>query len=151
MLLAPKIQWILSPLLFVAWPPLLRMLGLDGSPAGDTNWADLSPSDRAEKAAFVCIGGGHYAPKPGDLARRGGYVGHMLASYVLDFGEDGWRSAVSEAVRSTRAAFPGAGGGFQGGVGALVDKKAFRSRDRAALLEHLETLGVEHRFKSSEC
>eukprot|EP00752_Nemacystus_decipiens_P001496 g1470.t1 len=130
---------------------LTRMLGLVGSPAGDTNWANLSPSDRAEKAAFVCIGGGHYAPKPGDLARRGGYVGHMLASYVLDFGEDGWRSAVSEAVRSTRAAFPGAGGGLKGGVGALVDKKAFRSRDRAALLEHLEALGVEHRFKSSEC
>ena len=128
------------------------MLGLDGSPASDTSWMGLSPSARAEKAAFVCIGGGHYAPKPGDLARRdGSYVGHMLASYVLDFGEDGWRSAVSEAVRSTRAAFPGAGGGFNGGVGALVDKKAFRSRDRAALLEHLETLGVEHRFKTSEC
>lgn len=131
---------------------LPRMLGLDGSPADDTNWVDLSPSARAEKAAFVCLGGGHYAPKPGDLARRSGsYVGHMLASYVLDFGEDGWRSAVSEAVRSTRVAFPGAGGGFKGGVGALVDKKAFRSRDRAALLEHLDTLGVEHRFKSSEC
>ncbi len=134
------------------------MLGLDGSPAGDTRWADLSPAARADRCVFVGIGGGHYAPKPGDLARRGGaYVGHMLASYVLDFGgeeQDGrenWRRAVSEAVSSTRAAFPGAGGGIEGGVGALVDKKAFRSRDRAALLEHLGSLGVEHRFKSSDC
>lgn len=131
------------------------MLGLDGSPAGDTNWADLDPAARGERAAFVCLGGGHYAPKPGDLARReGAYVGHMLASYVLNFGEKedgGWREAVTEAVRSTRAAFPGAGGGVAAGVGALVDKKAFRSRDRAALLEHLGELGVEHRFKSSEC
>lgn len=132
-----------------------RMLGLDGSPTCETSWANLAPAARAEHAAFVCLGGGHYAPKPGDLARRSGsYVGHMLASYVLDFGEGGgglWREAVTEAVRSTRAAFPGAGGGVAGGVGALVDKKAFRSRDRAALLQHLETLGVEYRFKSSEC
>ncbi|CAB1117388.1 unnamed protein product [Ectocarpus sp. CCAP 1310/34] len=135
---------------------LTRMLGLDGSPAGDINWRDLDPAARAERSAFVCIGGGHYAPKPGDLARRSGsYVGHMLASYALDFGRGGgegtWREAVTEAVRSTRAAFPGAGGGVAGGVGALVDKKAFRARERAALLEHLGTLGVEHRFKSSEC
>ncbi|CAN0015525.1 unnamed protein product [Ectocarpus fasciculatus] len=135
---------------------LTRMLGLDGSPAGDVNWRDLDPAARAERSAFVCIGGGHYAPKPGDLARRSGsYVGHMLASYALDFGREGgegtWREAVTEAVRSTRAAFPGAGGGVAGGVGALVDKKAFRARERTALLEHLGTLGVEHRFKSSEC
>lgn len=132
-----------------------RLLGLDGAAVCEPSWVNLAPAARAEHAAFVCIGGGHYAPKPGDLARRGGsYVGHMLASYVLDFGEgEGglWREAVTEAVRSTRAAFPGAGGGVVGGVGALVDKKAFKSRDRAALLEHLETLGVEHRFKSSEC
>ena len=132
-----------------------RILGLDGSPPSQDNWSDMDDEARADRAAFVGIGGGHYAPKFGDLARRedgGRYLGHMLASYALDFGEGGrWRDAVTEAVRSTRAAFPGAGGGFAGGVGALVDKKAFRSRERAALLEHLGTLEVEHRFKSSEC
>lgn len=131
------------------------MLGLDGSPPSQDNWADLDDQARADCAAFVGLGGGHYAPKFGDLARRddgGRYLGHMLASYALDFGEGGrWQDAVTEAVRSTRAAFPGAGGGVAGGVGALVDKKAFRSLERAALLEHLGTLGVEHRFKSSEC
>lgn len=133
-------------------PSVHRMLGLEGSPAGE-NWANLDPEARADRAAFVGLGGGHYAPRFGDLARReGGYIGHMLASYALDFGEEGrWREAVTEAVRSTRVAFPGAGGGVAGGVGALVDKKAFRGGERAALLDHLATLGVEHRFKSSEC
>lgn len=129
-----------------------RMLGLDGLPASE-NWATLDSAARADRAIFVGLGGGHYAPKHGDLARLDGrYIGHMLASYALDFGEEGrWREAVTEAVRSTRAAFPGAGGGVAGGVAALVDKKAFRARDRAALLEHLASLGMEHRFKSSEC
>lgn len=79
-------------------------------------------------------------------------MGHMVASYSLDFGEGGqWREAVTEAVRSTRAAFPGAGGGFEGGVAAVVDKKAFRAAEREQLLEHLAAIGVEYRFKSSEC
>lgn len=128
------------------------MLGLDGS-SGIENWALLDPAARADRAVFIGLGGGHYAPKFGDLARlEGRYVGHMVASYSFDFGEEGlWRDALSEAVRSTRAAFPGARGGVAGGVAALVDKKAFRAADRSALLEHLDSLGVEYRFKSSEC
>lgn len=132
--------------------PPLRVLGLDGSPSHE-NWACLDPTARADRSVFVGLGGGHYAPRFGDVAKLDGrYVGHMLASYVLDFGEAGrWRETVTEAVRSTRAAYPGAGGGLEGGVAALVDKKAFRGADRAALLEHLAGLGVEHRFKSSDC
>ena len=117
------------------------------------NWTQLDPALRAERAVFVGLGGGHYAPKFGDLAQLDGrYVGHMIASYALDFEKGGlWREAVAEAVRSTRAAFPGAGGGVAGGVAALVDKKSFRSAERSALLEHLQSLGVEYRFKSSGC
>lgn len=119
----------------------------------EESWVSLDSAARADRAAFVGLGGGHYAPRFGDLARlEGRYVGHMLASYALNFGEGGqWREAVTEAVRSTRAAYPGAGGGVEGGVAALVDKKAFRSADRAELLEHLADLGVEHKFRSSEC
>lgn len=129
-----------------------RILGLDGSP-GSESWTSLDPAVRADRTAFVGLGGGHYAPKHGDLAKLDGrYMGHMVASYALDFGQNGrWREAVTEAIRSTREAFPGAGGGVAGGVAALVDKKSFRSRDRASLLEHLASLGVEHRFRSSEC
>lgn len=131
---------------------LTRLLGLDGEPTGE-NWAELDPSLRADRAVFVGFGGGHYAPRFGDLARQEGrYIGHMLASYNLNFSEGGrWREAVTEAIKSTREAFPGAGGGVRGGVAALVDKKAFRAADREELLRHLTGLGVEHRFKSSEC
>lgn len=130
-----------------------RLLGLDGSPAIEDSWASLSPSLRAESTAYVGLGGGHYAPRHGDVAKRSGrYIGHMLASYALDFREEGrWREAVKEAVQSTRAAFPGAGGGVAGGVAALIDKKAFRSADRTALLEFLGELGVEHRFNGPDC
>lgn len=113
----------------------------------------MDSAARSERTAFVGLGGGHYAPRCGDLARlEGRYLGHMLASYALDFGEEGrWREAVTEAVRSTRAAFVGAGGGVEGGVAALVDKKSFKSAERAMLLEHLTDIGVHFRFKSSEC
>lgn len=130
-----------------------RVLGLDDSSPAIENWANLDQAARADRAAYVGLGGGHYAPRYSDLARLDGrYIGHMLASYCLDFGEEGrWQEAVTEAVQSTRAAFPGAGGGVTGGVAALVDKKSFRSADRSALLEHLTALGVEHKFKNSDC
>lgn len=130
-----------------------RILGLDGSQPSQENWVSLDSATRAQRAVYVGLGGGHYAPRCGDLARiEGRYLGHMLASYVLDFEDGGrWREAVTEAVRSTRAAFPGAGGGVDGGVAALVDKKAFKSADRSSLLEHLADIGIEYKFKSSDC
>lgn len=137
----------------LAVAPSRRILGLDGSQPSQENWASLDSATRAQRAVYVGVGGGHYAPRCGDLARmEGRYLGHMLASYALDFKDGGrWREAVTEAVRSTRAAFPGAGGGVDGGVAALIDKKAFKSADRSSLLEHLADIGVEHRFKSSDC
>lgn len=99
---------------------------------------------------FVGIGGGRDSHRFGELAREEGqYVGHMLASDDLDFAEGGrWREAVTEVVRSTRAAFLGAGGGVKGGVAAWVDERAFAASDREELVKHLSTLGVEHRYRT---
>jgi D-aminoacyl-tRNA deacylase len=66
----------------------------------------------------VGLGGGHYAPRHGDLVRRssssrgrhgvdgGVFLGHMAASYALDFRGGGWRDAVRECVDATRRAYP---------------------------------------------
>lgn len=77
-------------------------------------------SGEARAVVAVGLGGGHYAPRHGDLIRRhagagpggggaahgGVFLGHVAASYALDFGGDGWQSAVRECVESTRRAFP---------------------------------------------
>ncbi|CAM9351897.1 unnamed protein product [Discosporangium mesarthrocarpum] len=156
--------WLQTPAMFVeigsteehwgrrdaanAWANALsRMLGLDGSP-GHKSWLSLPLSERLRRTVIVGIGGGHYAPKLGDIAsRKGRYVGHMVPSYALDFAPGGrWRDAVSAVVESTRVAYPGAGA-----VVAHVDKKSFKSVERAAVLEHLAEIGVEAQLKASDC
>jgi len=44
-------------------------------------------TEAATPLVLVCIGGGHYAPKHGDLVRSRGahvFLGHILPSYTLD-------------------------------------------------------------------
>jgi D-aminoacyl-tRNA deacylase len=75
----------------------------------DAAWCTLTPQQRSDATVFMCIGGGHYAPRAGDLARKPGvFVGHMLANYSFDWGEaQGWKTAVKAAAAATRTAFPG--------------------------------------------
>eukprot|EP00953_Heterococcus_sp_UTEX-ZZ885_P033381 17361-Heterococcus_DN1.PRE.1 len=81
----------------------------DSSTHDDAAWCTLTPQQRSDATVFMCIGGGHYAPRAGDLARKPGvFVGHMLANYSFDWGEaQGWKTAVTEAAAATRTAFPG--------------------------------------------
>jgi D-aminoacyl-tRNA deacylase len=106
-------------------------------PKRDLSEPEASGSARAVVA--VGLGGGHYAPRHGDLIRRsrasgpvseaagrgaparsdsggaggapggvpgGLFLGHVAASYALDFSGNSWQSAVRECVESTRRAFP---------------------------------------------
>ena len=106
---------------------------------------------------LIAVGGGHYAPKVMDIISgpKGHRValGHVLASYALDFSDDGngaWRNAVAEAVAATRVTWPAADPGTPTELVALVDKKAFRSSDRAVLVGYLRSLGVRSALKKSE-
>ena len=75
-----------------------------------------------QKLVLILIGGGHYVPKMSDMVKLGNnvFVGHALATYALENhlkaadGEDTkpgeemprWQRIVTEAVESTRLAFP---------------------------------------------
>ena len=128
---------------------------------------------------LVGIGGGHYAPRVMDVvtATAGGggggggrevVLGHIVPSYALDFdgsdiagpGAGGrWRHAVAEAVEASRRTWRQ--GSFAGDrflqhpdgmveVVGLVDKKAFRASELAALLELLRELGVRSALTKAE-
>ncbi len=130
----------------------------------------ISTSTFLEQAqvAVVLIGGGHYCPKMGDVARLGKNVcvGHILASYTLNsyFEEEdvkggntnlshtdetkekaqvegGWKHVINEAIDGTMKAFPTCR------LVVLVDKKAFKSTPRNAIIDHLDSIGVNHTFK----
>lgn len=86
----------------------------------------------------ITLGGGHYAPRANQLgAKDGVWLGHMLASYALPFDDQssplagGWSTAIDEAIRATKVAFPG------GHVVASMDKKSFRGWQRQAIRDHL--------------
>jgi len=107
------------------------------------------------KAAVMVIGGGHYCPKTGDIARAMGdeiVLGHTLASYTLhpyfdgsieqeNAVDGGWQAVVKEAVSATKIAFPSIP------LVVLVDKKAFKSEPRNALVNFLESEGVQWTYK----
>lgn len=106
--------------------------------------------------AVVLIGGGHYCPKMGDLARTGPAVvcGHALASYAFqaymdgaDSGtevenavEGGWKHILREALEGTRLSFPHLK------LLAVVDKK-MKSVYRGLVVDYLETEGYEWTYK----
>ena len=111
------------------------------------------------QVVLIGVGGGHYAPKVWDLVSVHPQVmlGHVVSNYALEFVDSavdsstldgGWRATVTEAVRSTKAAYGEATNG-NGEVQppafdfvALVDKKSFKSAQRAQLTSLLEELGV---------
>ena len=106
--------------------------------------------DDADQDVWVLIGGGHYQPKAGDLARKkGARLGHCLASYAVGFAsppadddddgsgsgngsidpamaslvDGGGAHAIREAVRASREAWgcgEGDEGGDRGGARAVV-------------------------------
>ena len=106
----------------------------------------------AGPAVVVCsLGGGHYTPKSNDLLRHRADVrmGHILANYCFGGPPEDWQRGVEEAVRSTQAAY---GGGEEGDVSVVVyvDKKAFKSAQRAELVAFLESKGWSYGFKEAE-
>ncbi|KAG8467586.1 hypothetical protein KFE25_006638 [Diacronema lutheri] len=142
---------------------LARALGLGACAEEAPCWSALGDAARAASTVVLVLGGGHYMPAAGDVAKAGTdgrlFIGHMLASYALDFtprttpelradaaaidvgmhaAPPSWQAAVDSAVHATRAAFPGAGE-----LCALVPKKAFSAPDRAQLADYLaRTHGV---------
>jgi D-aminoacyl-tRNA deacylase len=107
----------------------------------------------ADSVVLVCLGGGHYAPKHGDLVRalggRGVLLGHVVASYALDMAGDSseWQACVREAVQATRQAFSAPAPE----IVVHVDKKAFKGAERQALAAFVrEDLGLRVALKASE-
>lgn len=109
-------------------------LGIEG---GGCKW-----EGRGE--VMIGFGGGHYAPRhKAVISESDVWLGHVLASYSLNFertaeGSDSgvWQHSVKSAVDSTRIAFPG------GNVFAHLDRKSFKSWQRRALTKLLSELGV---------
>ncbi|BBN04088.1 D-aminoacyl-tRNA deacylase [Marchantia polymorpha subsp. ruderalis] len=118
-------------------------LGLDGG-AGVGQWT----SEHAGAKVLVGLGGGHYAPRHMDVVQKEGvWVGHLLSGYsmpmveptkeagapksksAVDHNDVGgsWKEAISEAVQTTRAAFP------DGEVMAHLDSKSLKSWQRNAI------------------
>lgn len=113
--------------------------------AADTTAVAADTTAVAEEApeVIVGVGGGHYCPKIGDLARKPGvYLGHVLASYAVKFAdvalkegaavpsaqearqaldEGGGAHAVEEAIKQTRATYGG-----ECSLRVVLDKKAFQ-------------------------
>lgn len=145
------------------WAAVLgRHYGLHSSSDGDTSSGDTNGEDQGG-LSVVILGGGHYCPKMNDVARMGSkvYVGHALASYALNGllavdmhgdnsdggkaeGEEGdaathptWQSAVRSAITTTRLALP-----FTRTV-VLIDKKAFKSAEKAKLIGLVERMGLD--------
>ena len=132
------------------WDALGKGDGASESTGGHGRGAHVEEEERS--IALVCIGGGHYAPKHGDVVRSAGphvFLGHILPSYTIDFTGDKkeWQDCVRDAVEATRRGFaPGAPE-----IVCHVDKKAFKGPHRSALVEFIEQeLGLRVAFKASQ-
>eukprot|EP00635_Sarcinochrysidales_sp_CCMP3193_P014617 CAMPEP_0118899118 /NCGR_PEP_ID=MMETSP1166-20130328/5817_1 /TAXON_ID=1104430 /ORGANISM="Chrysoreinhardia sp, Strain CCMP3193" /LENGTH=324 /DNA_ID=CAMNT_0006838239 /DNA_START=48 /DNA_END=1022 /DNA_ORIENTATION=+ len=113
-----------------------------------------------EAKVVVSLGGGHYQPKVGDLCGADDdlFLGHMVASYNFgtlsdddDDKEDApWRQTVKTALDATRAAYPLLRPHQERKERLLtvrVEKKAFKSKDRAKLKAYLDDLpGIDVHF-----
>ncbi|CAM6093405.1 unnamed protein product [Calypogeia fissa] len=119
-------------------------LGLGGG-SGIGQW---SSANKGEKV-LIGLGGGHYAPRHMDVVQKEGvWVGHLLSNYSLPMEEPdvpikpnlkgdsdaiysriggSWKEAISEAVMTTRSAFP------DGDVVAHIDSKSLNSWQRNAI------------------
>ncbi|KAL3683898.1 hypothetical protein R1sor_001920 [Riccia sorocarpa] len=122
-------------------------LGLDGGP-GVGDWS----SAQAGAKVLVGLGGGHYAPRHMDVVlKEGVWVGHLLSGYSLPMVEPSkeviasknfssvggsWKEAITEAVRTTQAAFP------EGEVVVHLDSKSLKSWQRNAITWFLAQEGI---------
>eukprot|EP00287_Rhodomonas_sp_CCMP768_P015934 CAMPEP_0196759894 /NCGR_PEP_ID=MMETSP1091-20130531/104935_1 /TAXON_ID=302021 /ORGANISM="Rhodomonas sp., Strain CCMP768" /LENGTH=344 /DNA_ID=CAMNT_0042108755 /DNA_START=236 /DNA_END=1270 /DNA_ORIENTATION=- len=144
----------------VLWADVLASeLRLDGKEEGGGGGEWWEEEACSKRAVLLCLGGGHYAPKHGDLARKeGNYLGHILASYAMDFksgDEAAWQAPVAEALRATKQAFcltqGGGGDASDEEVFCFADKKAFKSAERKALQAFVENdLGAKWAVKPSD-
>ena len=148
------------------WADVLvhELLGGSSGPSDDVtsgNWWDAlgknggngrraEDGEGSKSIALVCIGGGHYAPKHGDLVRGAGahvFLGHILPSYTMDFTGNAseWQDCVRDAVEATRK-------GFAPGTPEIVchiDRKAFKAQQRDELVGFLEQqLGLRVVFQA---
>eukprot|EP00898_Chlorokybus_atmophyticus_P008945 jgi/Chlat1/9051/Chrsp94S08312 len=122
-----------------------RGLGLDGQPAhGD--WFRSGGPAAGNTQVLLGLGGGHYAPRHQDVAKKEGvWVGHLLPAYAIAFDKDSegndpdWHRTVLEVYEATKFAFP------SGQVVAHVDEKSFKAPHRKALKEYLLQAGIEAR------
>lgn len=117
-----------------------------------------------DSVVLIGVGGGHYAPAVSDLIASSSRIklGHVVPTYALDFSNDGWASAIREAVTSTRAAY----GAHDGEVCvskassdetkplprfvALVDKKSLKAPERALVVSVLSELGIPSVFSKAD-
>lgn len=107
------------------------------------NWSE---SKNQGEYVMITLGGGHYAPRGNLVARtKNAWIGHMLANHSLPFEQDehgnpirggAWELSIIEAIRSTRAAFPGCK------IVASMDKKSFRGWQRQAVRDLMEELNI---------
>ena len=98
------------------------------------------------------MGGGHYTPKMNDLLRHRDDVllGHVLASSCFNGPAEDWQRGVEEAIRASRAAYGEEEERGNVKVCVYIDKKAFKSAPRQALVKYLEAQGISYGFKESE-
>ncbi|KAL2635990.1 hypothetical protein R1flu_007469 [Riccia fluitans] len=135
-------------------------LGLDGGP-GVGEWS----SAQAGAKVLVGLGGGHYAPRHMDVVLKGGvWVGHLLSGYSLPMVEPSkevgagknnasvnystvggsWKEAITEAVKTTRAAFP------DGELLVHLDSKSLKSWQRNAITSFLAQERIPNENEATE-
>ncbi|XP_024372972.1 D-aminoacyl-tRNA deacylase isoform X2 [Physcomitrium patens] len=126
----------------------LKGLGLDGGQA----YGCWSEEEHRGQKVLLGLGGGHYAPRHGDIAQKEGvWVGHLLSGYSLlmtdpgsssnlkDYDKVGgtWKEAILEAVAATKLAFPG------GEVVVHLDGKSFKAWQRNAITWFLDKENIK--------
>ncbi|HYR80885.1 MAG TPA: D-aminoacyl-tRNA deacylase [Thermoplasmata archaeon] len=105
----------------------------------ETEWADVAASraiarvllalEPVDAPIAIGLGGGHYVPRPTDLAlQRRIAFGHLLAAYAL---EGASANAIDQAVERT-----------EGATLAYLHRKSLSKPDVRAFEEHLETRGL---------
>lgn len=128
----------------------LQGLGLDGELGLGLGLGVWEEETHRGQKVLLGIGGGHYAPRHGDVVQKEGvWVGHLLSGYSLlmidpgsnvkDFGKIGgtWKEAILEAVKATKLAFPG------GEVVAHLDGKSFKAWQRNAITWFLQKENIK--------
>jgi len=135
------------------WAEVLdQNLGLSAAEESNSSSTNTSTSGTSSKLVVVGVGGGHYTPKMNDLLRHRPDVllGHVLASYCFNGPAEDWQRGMDEAIRATHAAYEEGEKKEDVKVCVYIDKKAFKSAPRQALVKYLEAQSISYGFKESE-